>query len=811
MYSGGRKMIGHRSIMYFPVMLLMLVLILGCQVQGTNPPGISIVLAGSPLTSSSVSLSWEDNAANETGFRIERSLSGISGFQVIAEVGVDATSYVDSDLTPETPYYYKVSAFNDGGVLAYSNLLRVTTLSTDEDDEEEPEEAPAAPTDLSAEVLSSSSVRLTWTDNSDNEDGFDIFRNIGDVDPANLELLEQVPADTTEFTDTELSPASSVLYIISAYNDVDISPESNLVQVVTLSESSLSAPSNVSATQGTIEDGIMVSWDELEGATGYAIYFSDASDGIYMLLDETTDTSFGIADDSGDHFFFTVTAFDGEGYETDRSSPPAEGWAPTSGTVLIEAPDSVTASQGSSSWKIDVTWDAVDDAVQYNIYRSDSQFGTYSYIGSVSSGSTSTYNSTSSPSSYPITPGTHYFYKITSTDALSNESDMSSAAEGWAVVLEAPATVSATEGSYSWKIDIGWSTVDEAVQYNIYRATSEYGTYSYIGSVSSDYTSTYNSTSSPSSYPITQGTHYFFKISSSDAGSNESGLSAAVEGWAVVLQPPSGVSASDGTYDDKIRVSWQSNSYAAYYGVYYSTSSTGTYTFIEPLVSGTYMDITGATPGGTYYFKVCSVDADANVSSLSSYNSGWQAIIAPSDLSASPYSSGTIRLTWTDNSSGESGFRIYRSTESTGTYSLIATVSSNVTAYNNSGLTNYSHYYYRVRAYYGSNTSADSNTDDAYVVNPPALYGDAPYVGRIDLEWYFTWAGGVGSSNDRYSLEYRLGSTGTWSVYNSYYSNSSPYSVTLYPSVAPLYFRVRVYQGMRGGWSPYSNIVGPFN
>src|SRR6056297_709245 len=101
-------MIGHQSIKHFPVILLMLVLVSGCNFQSTTIPGTSIVLNGSPLSSSSISLSWEDNSTNEDGFSLERSLHGTSAFQVIAEVGANATSYVDSGLEPDTAYYYRI-------------------------------------------------------------------------------------------------------------------------------------------------------------------------------------------------------------------------------------------------------------------------------------------------------------------------------------------------------------------------------------------------------------------------------------------------------------------------------------------------------------------------------------------------------------------------------------------------------------------------------------------------------------------------------------------------------------------------------
>ncbi len=77
----------------------------------------------------------------------------------------------------------------------------------------------------------------------------------------------------------------------------------------------------------------------------------------------------------------------------------------------------------------------------------------------------------------------------------------------------------------------------------------------------------------------------------------------------------------------------------------------------------------------------------------------------PSNLTATAISSSHIDLSWTDNSAGETGFKIERKTGASGTYSQIATVDANVTTHSDTGLDPATTYYYRVRAY---NTAGDS-------------------------------------------------------------------------------------------------------
>jgi hypothetical protein len=86
---------------------------------------------------------------------------------------------------------------------------------------------------------------------------------------------------------------------------------------------------------------------------------------------------------------------------------------------------------------------------------------------------------------------------------------------------------------------------------------------------------------------------------------------------------------------------------------------------------------------------------------------------APSALTAVAASSSQVNLSWTDNTSNETGFKLERKTGSGGTYSQIATVGTNVTTYSNTGLAASTTYYYRVRATNAAGDSAYSNEASA--------------------------------------------------------------------------------------------------
>jgi hypothetical protein len=85
---------------------------------------------------------------------------------------------------------------------------------------------------------------------------------------------------------------------------------------------------------------------------------------------------------------------------------------------------------------------------------------------------------------------------------------------------------------------------------------------------------------------------------------------------------------------------------------------------------------------------------------------------APGNLTAVAVGIKRIDLTWNDNSTVETGFRIERSTNNA-KFSLIATVGAGVTSYSNTGLRRGKLYYYRVRANGSPVNSAYSNTTSA--------------------------------------------------------------------------------------------------
>jgi titin len=86
-------------------------------------------LVAASVTSTSVTLRWNDNSNNETGFVVER-CSGSSrklSCTAVGTPGANVTTFTNTGLSPATSYQYRVKAVNSTGSSAYSNMVTAKT------------------------------------------------------------------------------------------------------------------------------------------------------------------------------------------------------------------------------------------------------------------------------------------------------------------------------------------------------------------------------------------------------------------------------------------------------------------------------------------------------------------------------------------------------------------------------------------------------------------------------------------------------------------------------------------------------------
>ena len=189
-------------------------------------------------------------------------------------------------------------------------------------------------------------------------------------------------------------------------------------------------------------------------------------------------------------------------------------------------------------------------------------------------------------------------------------------------VLQPPSYVSASDGSYTWGVYIYWPNVTGASYYQVYRNTTN----STTGATA---LSSWQTNTSYSDSSATPGVMYYYwvKAATSSSGASASNFSSSDAGWRALAVPTS-VSDTDGTYTNRVLVSWNSVTGASYYQVYRNTtnSTTGATALSSWQTNTSYYDYS-ATPGATYYYWVkAAVDSAGNrPSPYSSYDTGYAA------------------------------------------------------------------------------------------------------------------------------------------------------------------------------------------
>jgi hypothetical protein len=182
----------------------------------TSPPDDPSNLSATATSSSQINLAWTDNANNEDGFKIERSLDGVN-FTQVATVGANVTTYSATGLQAGTTYYFRVRSFNTGGDSGYSNTASATTPAAT---------IPTAPSGVTVTAVSPSQLNVKWTDKSNNEDGFKIERCRGTKCNGYVEIA-QVGPNVNTYSDTGLTTNTTYRYRVRAFNALGNSSYSN--------------------------------------------------------------------------------------------------------------------------------------------------------------------------------------------------------------------------------------------------------------------------------------------------------------------------------------------------------------------------------------------------------------------------------------------------------------------------------------------------------------------------------------------------------------------------------------------------------
>ena len=474
----------------------------------------------------------------------------------------------------------------------------------------------------------------------------------------------------------------------------------------------------------------------------------------------------------------------------------------------VPAPTNLTATAVSSS-QIDLAWtDNSSEETGFVVQRATTSGGSFTSIVTLEPNVT-TYSHTG------LNASTTYYYRVHATsiagDSLNTNVASAATLAPPVTIPAAPSSLTAT-GKSSSQIDLAWiDNSSDETNFIIERAETADGVFTEIATRGSN-------VKAHSDNGLDASTAYYYRVAATNSAGNSEYSNTAS---AVTLDPPATIPAdpsdlsATAALSTEIDLSWIDNSSdETGFMIERSESIDGIFTVIATVGAGItdYTD-TGLTPSTTYYYRVNAVNGSGNsgYSNIAFDTTSAPPIIipaAPTGLSASAASSSRIDLTWTDNSSDETGFIVERSTSSDGVFTAIAALGSDATTYNDTGLSASTTYYYRVYAANSAGNSAYSNTASAATLDPPVTIPSAPSglsatgksSSRIDLTWIDNSSGETG-----FIVERATSSDGTFAQIATVGSNVTSYSNTGLNASTTYYYRV--FASNSAGNSDYSNTA----
>lgn len=340
-----------------------LVLLAACEGRDPLAPGLSLRVTGAAPTNltasanshSDISLAWEDNSINETGWEVYRSTTGATGtFTVFANYPwSNITAASNGGLQGSTEYCYKVRSYKKQGqqvsYSGFSNVACAITLATP---------VPPAPSGVSA-VPDQWRVLVTWTDNAGNETGFRVDRAATSSGP--WTSVETAGPNVVSLYDRQPPAAEqAACYRVVAFNSFGDSPSSNVPCTAIPN-----APWSLVAT-ATGSD-VDLTWTDNSGVEdGFQLERWTASVGTRVIVatlpaNTTAYRDVGLADDS---YSYEVRAMKDGG-----SSFTSNAASATVVTMPPAAPSVVAATPASSS-TVNVTWANSATAAGFRVERS---------------------------------------------------------------------------------------------------------------------------------------------------------------------------------------------------------------------------------------------------------------------------------------------------------------------------------------------------------------------------------------------------------------------------------------------------------
>jgi uncharacterized repeat protein (TIGR03806 family) len=389
----------------------------------TIAPSVPLNVAATPLSSTSVRLTWSASADNTGG-------SGLASYRVlrgstqVALIAAGTLAFTDTGLSASTLYSYTIRAVdNAGNVSVDSAVASATTLAISGVDTT----APSVPGNPAALAFSATSIQFTWAASIDNAGGSGV---------ASYRILRggtqigQVPVGTLSYTETGLTASTQYSYSVRAVDNAgNASASSAVASATTLPASSgdttpPSVPLNLAAT-ALSSTSVGLTWSastDNAGGSGLANYrvLRGGAQIAQLPAGTLAYTDTGLT--ASTLYSYTIRAVDNAA-NASANSPTATATTlpPSSGDTTPPSVPLTFAAKALTSTSVGLTWSASTDnaggsgLASYRVLRGGVQ------IAQVPAGTLAYTNS-------GLTASTLYSYTIRAVDNAGNASADSLAA-----------------------------------------------------------------------------------------------------------------------------------------------------------------------------------------------------------------------------------------------------------------------------------------------------------------------------------------------------------------------------------------------
>lgn len=524
-------------------------------------------LAVTSVNSTSVSLSWND-VAGEESYTIERTINGANDWSSVGSTATDVTTFVDTSVTTNTWYQYRIRANNLGGASAASAAV-VTFV---------PGSVPNTPTGLTITAVQANRVDLQWNDVA-NETTYRVQRS---TDGVNFTQIGTTSANVVTYADTTAAAGTTYHYRVVAANGTGASAPSASVSTTTLP----AAPTGlvavvISATQ------VNLSWGNVVGETGYVI--QRATDGVNYSQVGTTGANVVTFSDTtasaGTTYQYRVLATNGSGTSNPSTS--------VSATTIPPTPTGLNATVVSAT-QVNLSWSNVPGETGYTVQRSTDGVN-FSQIGTTGA-NVVTFSDTTAVA------GTTYQYRVIATHAAGSSAPSSSVS---ATTIPAASLLSATAVSSS-QINLSWTNVAGETGYVIERSANGTSGWSQIGSTAANVTTFQNT-------GLQMSTTYFYRVRAVN-GSGQSVNSNTASATTLLAAPaaPTNLVAT-ALSQTQIQLTWGDVAGETQYVIERSANGTSGWAQVGTTTANTTtFTNTGLKKNTRYYYRVRAVNSAGN-------------------------------------------------------------------------------------------------------------------------------------------------------------------------------------------------------